>query len=687
MNLTFQRTGDGDLEIVDPIERRQYTLRTDEPPSPRRADTDEFVFPVDDAVRFEASEVVLPSLLGVYVRSASGEMLSQIDPFSQESFPAGTYSVEICAPMKLYLRVDGPFTASADLDSITFTFESADLLLGGRSRHDHPEATITVTDDPADLMEAVSYLGSALKTTSCERSYPTLRGHPPLLEFGDHLDVPASLEKPDTGVRIEIPPSLRYVFVAAPLAYYLGATVDVGNVPRIVTESGFEHPLETTRGFEAEVERVLKQVFFFDCVTRTEGYYRVDLHERSRVEPLVDMDFADLYDRSIPEQLERYLAVPFEVIEEFVPEWKLTTHVQPTADNVETLPFVVNDLAVVKSPRTQAISRSDAEVAAIDEFMRDGEFTRSAAGPEPATPSFIEPERTDSLEQAWIGDDAPLNASKATTDAFRNRLEREARAGDIEIAVVCNDPEMDEEQAIVDDVYGSREDLPFDIDVHHELTIDELRDVLTTPVEFLHYIGHIDSEGFQCSDGKLDAESLEDIAIDAFLLNACQSYTQGMALIEAGSVGGIATLSDVINSGAVTMGCNIARLLNRGFPLRAALNVARDESIIGGQYIVVGDGNIDIAQAESGNAVMCEIETDGTDYTLSFKTFPTSTQGMGSVTVPNISATDEHFLSSGELTTFELTREELVDFLQLEDCPVRLNGRFSWSQNIAADDL
>lgn len=687
MSLTFRRTEDGNLEIVDPIERRQFTLRTDGRASPRRADTDEFAFPVDDAVRLDATEIVLPSLLAVMVRSESGEMLAQIEAFSQKSFPERSYCLEICAPMKLYLRVDGPFTASADFDSITFGFESGELLLGGRSRHEQPEATITVTEDPVDLMAAVSYLGSALKTTSCERSYPTLRGHPPLLERGDELHVPDALEKPETGVRIELPADLRHVFVAAPLAYYLGAELRPASVPRIVTDHGFEHDLETTRGFETEVERVLKQVFFFDCVTRTEGYYKVDLHERSQVEPLVNLDFASLYDRPLAEQLEQYLAVPYEVIEEFVPEWKLMTHVQPTAENVETLPFVVNDLAVIKSPHSQEVVQSGPQVAAIDEFMRDGEFTRSAAGAEPATPSFVEPERADSLEQAWIGDDAPLNASKVTIEAFHNRLERDAKQGIIEIAVVCNDPEMDEEQAVVDDVYGSREDLPFEIEVHHELTTDELREVLATPVEFLHYIGHIDAEGFQCSDGKLDAKSLEEVAIDAFLLNACQSYNQGMALIEAGSVGGIVTLNDVINSGAVTMGCNIARLLNRGFPLRAALNVARDESIIGGQYIVVGDGNVDIVQSEGGNPFLCKIERLDPGYELTVKTYPTSTQGMGSVSFPVVSGTQRHFLSSGELATFELSRDELVDFLFMEEMPLRLDGKFTWSSEVSSENI
>ena len=51
----------------------------------------------------------------------------------------------------------------------------------------------SVTSGPARLAKtapiALSTLSSALKTTSVERSYPTLRGHPPALELGDALDV------------------------------------------------------------------------------------------------------------------------------------------------------------------------------------------------------------------------------------------------------------------------------------------------------------------------------------------------------------------------------------------------------------------------------------------------------------------------------------------------------------------
>jgi len=58
-----------------------------------------------------------------------------------------------------------------------------------------------------------------------------------------------------------------------------------------------------SRGFEEEVERVLKQVFFLDCITRTEGFYLVNLHEPNAIEDQVDLNFEYLYDQPIGRQL------------------------------------------------------------------------------------------------------------------------------------------------------------------------------------------------------------------------------------------------------------------------------------------------------------------------------------------------------------------------------------------------
>ncbi|WP_224268039.1 hypothetical protein [Haloprofundus salinisoli] len=682
--------GDG-IEVVDPVERHQYVLGTPNPVDPVSVGTDEFRFPVDAAVSFRTSSLTLPTVVPIYVRDTDGTMLAHVTPSDSLTLPDGEYAVELCTPIKMYLRVSSELTVDRTNQCIDFGGETT-ISLGSRSHHEHPAGTITVTDSVEDLMRAVSLFGSALKTTSPERAYPTLRGHPPTVELGDSFEAPDDIVAPETGIRIELPRERSYVHAAAPLAYYLCARVEPSSVPRIVTDSGFEHRLDTCEGVERELERVLRHVFFLDCLCRTEGLYQVDLHERRTVESTVDIDidFEQLYELPADERLEAYLSIPYAELEPHQPEWKLVSHVAPTAQSAELLPFLVDDLAIVRTPtREEASTAPEIQVDAIEEFLRDGdEFTRSTAS-QPSSMEFVEPESADSVEQAWVGDGTPVGANKATIEAYRNRLSRTMADDDIDIVVVCNDAEMSEERDDIDQVYGSRDELPFDVRIHRSLTTDELAEVLREETEFLHYIGHIDDGGFECADGRLDARELEDVRVDAFLLNGCTSYEQGLSLIEAGAIGGIVTLSDVINSGAVRIGSTLARLLNGGFPLSVALEIARGESIVGCQYVVVGDGGLAIAQAESGAPFLCELQECETNdrYSITVRGFPTDRSGMGGLVIPYVSENNEYTLNSNSKLSFEVSKAEVIEFLQLEEMPVRLRHELRWSNEIPLYEL
>ncbi|MFC5367086.1 hypothetical protein [Salinirubrum litoreum] len=682
MTISFERLDGGPgVTVVDSVERRQFSVETPSDVSPSSVPTDEFYFPVDEAVRLDTDRLRVPTVVGTYVRGADGEMLAEIDFCSEIELPAGRYTIELCPPIKCYLRVEGTLSVTAGADGIEIETGSERIDFGARSRHERPEATVTVTEDPRDVMAALSTFGSALKTTSVERSYPTLRGHPPAIEVGEELSIPETLDSPDTGVTIEVPPNLRYVYPVASLAYYLGASVEPGPTPRLVTDHGFTHALSGTYGFEETVARTLKQLFLLDCCTRTEGYYTVDLHERRAIAEAVDLDFAALYDAPLAEQIEAYLDVPYGVVAEQVPEWKLTTHVAPTPDNAELLPFLVTDLAVIRLPSERSTAESTAQLEALSAFTRDG-FTRSASEESLGSPPLVQPEQTDSIEQSWAGENAPFGASKSSIQAFQNRLDREPSGGDIDITVVCNDAAMDEEGDLAEQVYGSRDNLPFDVQTYRNLSVDALRAVIETDGDFLHYIGHIDEAGFQCADGRLDAREIETVGVDAFMLNACRSYEQGMALLDGGAVGGVVTLAEVINSGAVRVGRTMVRLLNQGFPLRAALTIAKGESIVGGQYIVVGDGNVDVVQPEGGLPILVRIDGDGPEYDVEITSFPNGDKGIGSLIQPSLRSEAQHYLGLGTQGPFTVTRSELRETLSLEELPIKLDGRLTWSSEV-----
>lgn len=684
--LAFE-TPDGQtgMEIVDRIEQERCLFRTASAVSPEPAATDAFRFPVDRAVRMDVDEVALPNVAGILVRDASGEIVSQVQQLEGDSFPEGQYDLELLTQFKTYVAVEGAVEVTSDATAFRLTFDDATpITVGARSNHERPASTVTTTADPVDMMAAIETFGSALKTTEPDRSFPSLRGHPPSIELGDELDIPEAVERPDTGITLELPARREAVYVAAPLAYYLGAAVEPGPTPKLVTEAGFEHSLAGPEGFETRVEQTLKQVFFLDCVTRTEGLYKIDLHERTELEQIVDLDFEELYDRPLTEQVAAYLDVPYRVVEDHVPDWRLTTHVDPAPETVEQLPFVIDDLAIVRT-ETTAQSPTASEQPALAGLSRDETFTRSAGdGTDEPQADYVEPQATDSLEQAWIGDDIPIGASKLTREAFDNRLDRDAVEGDISITIVVNDHRMDEERDIVNRVYGNHRNLPFEVNVHREVSTEQLRELVQDDIGFLHYIGHTETDGFECQDGKLDAGTLQETGVQAFLLNACNSYEQGLRLIESGGVGGIVTLNDVINEGAVKMGETIARLLNVGFPLRAALSIARGESILGGQYIVVGDGGMIVTQPASTTPNLLNVSRDGETYNVEFETFATDVAGLGTVFTPNLNDSLEYYISSGKIDTFEFTREELLEYASLEDGPIKIDSQLYWR---VSDDL
>jgi hypothetical protein len=688
VSVTTRDDGPG-LEVVDHVERHRFSLWTDDRVVPEPAAPGRFRFPVDTAVAVRTTTVTVPSVVQTYVRDADGEMVAEVEQGSQTSLDAGPYDVEVCGPMKIYLRVDGPLTVGAGPLGIQVDLGAERrVLVGARSHHEQPAATVTTTEDPRDVMRALSTFGSALKTVSPERSYPTLRGHPPLVELGASLDVPEGLGPPDTGIEVVLPPSLGAIYTATPLAYYLGATIVPGTEPRLVADSGVDRALDRP-SVERGVREALEHVFLLDCLVRTEGYYTVDLHERRRVEerPGLDVDFERLYDLPPAERLAAYFEIPHAELADLVPDWGFTTHVAPVPEHVEMLPFLANDLATVRTPEAEPARATTDQAAATDAFFRKTDGGTTTRGAAESSPSYVRPESTGALEQVWVGDGTPLGATKALPEAYHNRLGRSAVEGDIDITVVCNDRAMAAESTVVDDTYGSGVDLPFDVTVHEDLTRAELRRALAGG-DFLHYVGHIDERGFACVDGPLDAATVDHVGVDAFLLNACTSFEQGAELVRAGAVAGLVTLDDVVNERAVGMGRLLARLLNHGFPLTGALDVAGDVHQIGDQYTVVGDGSLTLARSKGSppNAPVV-VDVDEETYEVEYNLYPTNRVSTGGLVRPYVSDGSEHYLFSSHLDDFRVDGAALADFLGDEVRPVRIGGEIRWSDEMDLDAL
>ena len=713
---SFGRAG---LHVRDPIEDVRAQLFTDGPVDPTPASTGGFVYPVDSAVEVTATRLRTPFLLNIWVRDLDGNVVAECDADgSPVEVPAGSYTLEFNSlPMKLYARVDDAgFHAVPGGESVDLLFDpDTEIRVGARSFHSQPGRTLTTTSDPCDLMDAVSLFGNAMKTWSAERTFPTLRGHPPLLDLADEPDLPGGATPPDNGIRLTVPAAHEWLYPVVPLAYWLGATVEPGE-PALHVD-GWTYPLgiasrydgDTRReAFERHVRDILQFTFHFDCAVRE--FYDVELDIERRIESAgLPLDLDRLAEASLADRTRTYLELDesFESLEEKIgrPDWRLTADVEAEPRRATTTPFLARDLAVVRCPSESVIANATREATKRNVFTRSGAtggpgteaagsaLTRSSSSSSPDSETtdrerVLDLPKAESMSQAWVGEGFAVGAAKATTKSYLRRLEKRAEGSSrIGVDVVVNDAEMAEE-ADVSDIYGTREHLDFDIDLHRGLTTSELAEVFQRDTDFVHYIGHVDPEGFDCTDGHLDAERVGEVGADTFVLNACSSYEQGQRLVDNGAIAGVVTLNDVISSIATKIGRTIARLLNYGFPVGAATNLVQDTMFSGEHYAVVGDSSASLAQTTGGAPSVRRIELDDSeDFEVKIEKFANCTHDIGSMFTSHLNESESRCIIPGEFGTWSVDSGVLDEELDSRLTPIIAGGEFYWSNNISVQEL
>lgn len=292
------------------------------------------------------------------------------------------------------------------------------------------------------------------------------------------------------------------------------------------------------------------------------------------------------------------------------------------------------------------------------------------------------------MSQAWLGEGFAVGAAKASTQSYLQRLETHAKdSARISIDVVVNDEEMADE-ATVSDIYGTRDHLNFDICVRQNLTTDELASVFEKETDFVHYVGHVDPEGFDCANGYLHADQLGTVGADTFVLNACASYEQGQLLVDRGAIAGVVTLEDVINSLATKVGKTIARLLNYGFPIGSATGLIQETIFTGSNYVVVGDSNAALAQSNVAvpNVTRVSLRGDGL-FDVSVETFASWNFDVGSVYRPYLEGCRCHYMVPGNLDTWRVDDDTLDEYLDRNTLPIIGQGNLFWSDEITAQTL
>ncbi|MFB6162012.1 MAG: hypothetical protein ABEJ86_01030 [Halococcoides sp.] len=536
-----------------------------------------------------------------------------------------------------------------------------------------------VPGTPRGIARAVTHLGSAHRTTGPARSHPAHRDPLPAIEIGGTESIPTAVksETPATGIELLVPNALEPVFVLAPLAYYLAADLRVAAVdrPRLRTRDGaVDHALSPVPDCQAECTDLLRQFFYLDCLVRDTG--AADASDAPILEA-IDMDPEHVRSLDAAARLDRYLSVTGDDLADRLPEWHLSTFVDPTPGNASVLTHLLDDLSLIRIPEATELDEADLLEASLSEG-----FTRSSCGVECSSPStVVKPSESGGRVTAWLAPGTPLDAFKTTRSAYLNRSDYRTRASDtFEIDLVLNDGEMAGEHEAVADIYRERaDDMPIDVSVATSLTRAELRDRIESESDFLHYIGHCEPEGLQCADGYLSTAEIEQSRTRSFFLNACGSYEEGLGLVDAGSVAGAVTLRAVLDEHAAKVGTAFAKLLMHGFSIGRAMQLARRQIMMSTDYAVVGDGTDALVPTTAHPAVIW-LEDAGDRFEASYEAVPA--RSVGRLHEPPFG--DESYLF-GQDTEREMTTRELIPILRDSTLPVIYNGDFYWTEQLSRE--
>ena len=679
MTIQFDTVDGRGLRVRDTAESEQFTLRADRDLAPESASTDEFAMPVDAAVAVEAGELHFPVYQPAVVLEDGAVVHRAEDHASSEWLDRGTYEVDASPPgAKTYVKVcDASVRARFEDDHTVLDVEpAARLVVGVRSHHEQPAGTVTTTENPRDVMAAVSTFGSALKTLSPDRSWPTLRGHPPAVELGRSLDVPEAIDPPETGVTIEVPPEYGPIFTVAPLAYYLGATVELGPEPAL-------HAAGQTRRFDPdqladEVRDCLEHCFVLDGVVRTVGVFPFRHEQADAVDERVDLDYEHLFGLPIDERTAAYLDVPRSATAGLV-GWHLTADVAPDPRYAATLPHLVDELAAVRSP--PPVPEPAERAPEPDALARSQGQTSGAAA------DVVVPDPVDTPGHAWIGEGFAVDAANPTVGSFRRGFDWPSGEGPLDVHVVYNDRRLDAPDELA---YGNHPTAETDVRVSHSLTTAELQDALLTETDFLHFVGHVTERGMVCPDGELDVRTLPTTGVGAFFLNGCRSYEQGFALLTAGAAGGIVTVDDVEDEVAGRIGQQATLLLDAGYPLYAVLDVLGYTGVDRSRYTLLGSPILGL-RSTTGAAYLRDFHRpnaslEGDRYPVTVHAYPERATGLGGYVVSNYVAAGNSLMTATPVET-HITREELERYLDTDPMPTLLDGTLVLNTELSLDDF
>jgi hypothetical protein len=510
--------------------------------------------PLDDVVDREAFAAAIGDGDGLTLGASYGAEIG-----TRADLPAGSYQVRSRTQPLVFLRFDAAATLTVEPSGATVSFDTpATVSIGFRSNSDFPDATVTVPRTPAGVAAAIGTFSAALRTTSPDASFPTMRGFPPLVEFGEE-SVPAGVRDrvPTVDAEIETPPAVADLFAVAPVATYTGASVAVTDRPAVTVRFGdAERELPAAPAVAPAARRLLHRFVGLDCLVRNAGEYGSDLAE---CDALPDGVAEDWYDAPPGARFERYLASDLDSTVEALPPFHQTATVEPRIARTPLLSHLQNDLCPVRLP---------------------GEPAGEAPPVSPHAPHVL----VGDVDRTTVtSDDAiPVEGRVA---AYPNQLQE----GPTVKRIVCTSPDRDDADCLerAARIYRQRE--PTDSRVRVETTVgaDELAAVLEERTYAVQYVGDCDPDrGLRCADGWLDPGSLA-VGAGIVLLDAARSLETARTLVDEGAVAVVCTdADDRLGATPALLGLVFDKA-NVG----SATSLARAHDAVADHVQIVGDGS------------------------------------------------------------------------------------------------
>ena len=671
---------------------------------------------VETTVSGTVEELRLPPVHLVAQETATGELRDFGGFTGCRRLHSGDWLFRFAASVSVFLRTDTDVDVRwVDSDRYELSFaEPAPVSLGFYSDAEPAGASVGVPATPAGVATALSLASATTADTTPDRTWPTRREGPPSVRVGTDERIPSELleRRPDTGVELLVPPDLRYLFTAAPLAYYLGAEVCTvpDASPRLVFDGG-EEPLGTLPAFQRRTASVLRRVFWLDCVARGAGPHGGDLAVADTFDTL-GLDAARLYEAPLAERLRTYLDVPFDSVADRFPEWHLGMYVEPTYDHVETLPHLLANLPHVFLPSAEPMDKPEF----LQRTMADGfseptqgtTHTAAARGDEPTTSDestvndsdsdanddttyrvrrevssvdLVDPELGPARNHGWLADGVPIDVFKSFPAAYENR-DRYHGEGETPMSVVAvvvdretpmlaapdgDDAAMrDEHDAAVAHYRERAPKLNAEVEIAENVTTAELARIFEAGHDLVHYIGHRDDDGLECADGALSTESLAESNARTFFLNACGSYPEGEQLIQKGSVAGGVTFEKVGDEEAAQVGTAFARMMMHGFSMERAVKKARKQLTTPKDYAVVGNGTYVLTQSDT--LAPPDIWMKENKANMFTATMRHEQVGLHGAEV--IAEHDSQYVLVGQTRSFDLSTEQLLNYTKVVDSPI-----------------